>query len=172
MERSTSVNEYSITIDGKIFQLKIGLRGIIYLQSLSQYDESDVFVASIITLNQLSQLDAKNLYSQAGEDYKSIQPLLGEEVSSFLYTDVRDLYSRAVGEIGINPAVFFQMSPDEVELAYQGYLKKKELEANLTKLAVIQALANDRSQIQIAEPSEYTVGITQEREHTFSRLGM
>lgn len=73
--------------------------------------------------------------------------------------------------MGISPDIFFQMSPDEIELAYQGYLRRQELQANLTKLAVAQALNNNQDLIQIIEPEEYACGSKQERELTFQKLG-
>lgn len=171
MESQQSVNEYTITIEGKTFRLKIGLRGIIYLQGLSQYDESDIFTASIITLNSISVDEAKRLFQLGRKNFTYCQPFIFEQVISFLYSNVRDLYSRAVGEIGIDPAIFFQMSPDEIELAYKGYLRRKELEANLNKLAMAEALAGNHDKIQIVEPEEYTSGTQLEREQTFQKLG-
>lgn len=56
------------------------------------------------------------------------------------------------------------MSPDEIELAYKGYLRRKELEANLNKLAMAEALAGNHDKIQIVEPEEYTSGTQLERE--------
>lgn len=74
--------------------------------------------------------------------------------------------------MGISPAIFYQMSPEEVELAYQGYLRRQELSANLTKLAVLQAINNDRSDITILNTPEYTVGTQNDRDKTFSVLGI
>lgn len=165
------VNKQAVVLDGKIFWLKIGLRGIIYLQGLPEYDESDVLIAALITPQELTVDEAKRLVSQQRQKLSSYLPSLFEQVSSFHFCNVRDLYSRAVGEIGINPAIFFQMSPDEIELAYKGYLRKKELEANLMKVAMLEALAGDHSQIKVLEPDEYTLGTLQEREQTFSEIG-
>ena len=128
-------------------------------------------IASIITLQDMPVSEAYRLVQLAQQELSCYQPYLFEQVSSFLFVNVRDLYSRAVGEIGIDPAVFFQMSPDEIELAYQGYLRRKELEANLTKLAMVEALAGDHNPIQIVEPEEYTCGTQYERELTFKKLG-
>lgn len=85
---------------------------------------------------------------------------------------VRDLYSQMVGELGISPAIFFQMSPEECELAYKGYLKRQMLAANLNKLAYAQIEANNYDEIDILPPEEYINGNIQERENTFSVLEM
>ena len=142
-----------------------------YLQSLPNYNDEDVFIAALITLHSISTTKAKELYQQTLGKKFCCMPYLFEQVFSFLGTDVRDLYSKAVGEIGISPAVCLQMTPDEIELAYKGYLRKKELEANLYKLAMVEAIGGDHSKIQILEPDEYRQGTQLEREHTFERLG-
>jgi len=48
-----------------------------------------------------------------------------------------DLYSKAVGELGISPDIALLMEPDEIELAYIGYLRRQEMTANLNKLAML-----------------------------------
>lgn len=58
------VNKQAVVLDGKIFWLKIGLRGIIYLQGLPEYDESDVLIAALITPQELTVDEAKRLVSQ------------------------------------------------------------------------------------------------------------
>lgn len=82
------------------------------------------------------------------------------------------LYSQAVGEMGIAPSQFWQMTAEEVELAYEGYLRRQELTANLTKLAFIEALHNDSSIISLVENKGYTMGSVQEYNETFKQLGV
>jgi hypothetical protein len=52
------------------------------------------------------------------------------------YFEIEELYIKAIGEMGIALQDFYQMTPKEIDLAYEGYLRRKELEANLTKLAI------------------------------------
>lgn len=129
-----------------------------------------MFVAGIITFNDIPIKTAKLMYQRLCRQ-KDYQPLF-EQVISTPFIDVRDLYRKAVGELGISPAIFYQMSPEEVELAYQGYLRRQELSANLTKLAVLQALHNDRTDITLATKPEYSMGTEPDREKTFSVLGI
>lgn len=82
------------------------------------------------------------------------------------------LYSQAVGEMGIAPSQFWQMTAEEVELAYEGYLRRQELTANLTKLAFIEALNNDSNLISLVENKGYTMGSIQEYNETFKQLGV
>lgn len=156
------MNKQLITIDGKDYWFKIGLRGIIYLQSLTEYDESDFFVAGLITFdeNHLSPAVAKKLYSK--ELFKRFVPSLVEQVS-FFSIDFQGLYSRAVGEIGIDPSIVLQMTPQEIELAYKGYQRRQEALANIIKLAVIESLDNNQELIQLIEPDEFCNGNQLER---------
>lgn len=91
--------------------------------------------------------------------------------SPFFSIDVRGLYSKAIGEMGISPAIFFQMTPEEIELAYDGYLERQQLSANLMLIAFDKALSNDITPIELLEPVEYTVGNEQERNYMFEQLG-
>ena len=157
------MNKQLITIDGKDYWFKIGLRGIIYLQSLSQYDESDFFAAGLITFdeNHLSPTAAKELYSKGL--FKRFIPSLVEQVS-FFSIDFQGLYSQAVGEIGIDPNIALQMSPGEIELAYKGYQKRQETLANIIKIAVLESLQDNTSPISLTEPDEFAVGNMVERQ--------
>ena len=84
---------------------------------------------------------------------------------------VVELYSKAVGEMGIAPTDFFYMSEEEIDWAYEGYLKRKELEANVIQLAVARALAGETELITLLEPKEYSVGSEEERVNVFKNLG-
>lgn len=85
---------------------------------------------------------------------------------------LQGLYSQAVGEMGIAPSQFWQMTAEEVELAYEGYLRRQELTANLTKLAFIEALGGNTTPISLFEDKGYTLGSTQEYNNTFKQLGV
>ena len=153
----------TIKIDGKTYRFKIGLNEIIYLQSLSEIKEEDVFAAGLISLQPIQADELKHLYARARET--------GQLPSfSFLNADVMDLYSKAVGELGISPDIALLMEPDEIELAYIGYLRRQEMTANLNKLAMLQALNGDKEPIKIVDKLDYTFGSIEEREKTFTEL--
>lgn len=165
-----AVNELRLEIGGKIFWFKIGLRGIIYLQSLPEINVEGFFIAGILTLQpEMSSLAIQRLW-QSIDDTSVIEAMYNTYHPSFF--NVRDLYSQIVGELGISPAIFFQMSLEECELAYQGYLRRQALTANLNKLAYMQALAGNYDEINILPTLEYNDGDIKEREQTFAVLGM
>ena len=62
------------------------------------------------------------------------------------------------------------MTVEEIDLAYEGYLRKKEIEANLIKLAI--ATSTSEELIRLIEDKEYTVGNLQERSKCFEVLGI
>lgn len=84
--------------------------------------------------------------------------------------EVEELYTKAVGEMGITPNDFYSMSPGEIELAYEGYLRRKETEANLTKMAIITS-QNDEL-IRLTEDKGYFIGNKAEREEVFKLLNI
>lgn len=84
----------------------------------------------------------------------------------------QERYKQAIGEIGIAPADFFCMSEEELDWAYEGYLRRQELTANLFKLAVQQALAGNTDYIHVIPEKDYEVGTLEERQTTFTALGV
>ena len=105
--------------------------------------------------------------SEGSQSAISLTPLLEQAPFS-----LQGLYSQAVGEMGIAPSQFWQMTAEEVELAYEGYLRRQELTANLTKLAFIEALGGNTTPISLVGNKGYTIGSSQERAETFKQLGV
>ena len=64
------------------------------------------------------------------------------------------------------------MTPKEIELAYEGYLRRQETTANLTKIAVLEALNNNQDLIRIIEDKGYIVGSEEERNRMFKELNI
>lgn len=64
------------------------------------------------------------------------------------------------------------MSPQEIELAYEGYLRRKETEANLIQIAIKKNLEGTTELIRLTADKGYIVGNDFERENTFKKLGI
>lgn len=64
------------------------------------------------------------------------------------------------------------MTPDEINLAYEGYLRRQETTANLTKLAIAEVLSGNNDLIRLTEDKGYIIGTSKEREETFEKLGI
>jgi hypothetical protein len=85
---------------------------------------------------------------------------------------VEEWYARAIGEMGIPLDTFYRMDFYELELAYQGYLHKMELMANLNQLGHLRANNNSDKVIKITEEREISRGSLEERKQVFARLGI
>ena len=85
---------------------------------------------------------------------------------------INDLYSCAVGEIGINPNDAWSMTEEEIELAYEGYVHRQEMQANLFLFALHKAQEQLWDNIHILEDKGYSIGTEEERKKVFSNLGI
>lgn len=88
------------------------------------------------------------------------------------FDKIEELYIKAVGEMGLPPKDVEQMTPEQIELAYEGYLRKLETQANLITIAIQKAKSNNNNLIRLTEEKGYSIGETQEREKTFSLLNI
>lgn len=153
----------------KIYELKFGLKGLILLRENS----------NLVTTEDLEFLVYCGLISsQPDITFQDVREVIEEcDLSSFsqpssllsIY-EIRELYTKAVGEIGMAPSDFFKATPEEIDLAYEGYLRRKETEANLTKLAILTS--GDDELIRLTEDVGYTVGNLTERNELFKKLNI
>ena len=153
----------------KFYELKFGLRGLILLSENS----------NSMMMKDLEFLVYCGLVSnQPNITFQEVQEIIKEcDLSSFsqpsnllsLY-EIEELYAKAVGEIGMAPADFFAATPEEINLAYEGYLHKKETEANLIKLALLTV--EDGELIRLTEDLGYTIGNLSERNEFFTKLNI
>ena len=64
------------------------------------------------------------------------------------------------------------MTEEEIGLAYEGYLRRIETQANLTQIAIKNALQGQTKLIRLTEDLGYSVGSIEERENTFKKLNI
>ena len=153
----------------KIYEFKIGLKGLILYQEK----------ANLSATEDINFLIYCGLITQHPDiTFQEIEEIVAEcDLRKFRWPpknystiEIEELYKKAVGEIGITPSDFFKMTPEEIDLAYEGYLRRKETEANLTKLAFITS--NDGALIRLTEDYGYEIGNIAEREETFKILNI
>ena len=118
-----------------------------------------------ITLN-----DLRDLNIPAGERVQLARELLAKPQPT--NEKIKDLYSQAVGEMGVSPNDVWSMTEEEIDLAYEGYIHKQELSANLILLALHKAQNKSWNNIQLLEDRGYSVGTEAERLEVFSNLGI
>ena len=159
----------------KYFEVKFGLKGLSLLaQNLNLYEEKNTeFILYCGLISQHPDITNEEIaLVKTAVDEGNLMPGIMSAIplpfTSFF--DIEGLYTKAVGEMGIAPSEFFKMTPKEVEQAYDGYLTRKEIDANLTKLAVGQALKNIKDPIYLKEDKGYTNGSLKERQATFQKL--
>jgi hypothetical protein len=161
----------------KYFEVKFGLKGLSLLaQNLNLCEELNTeFILYCGLISQHPDITNEEIaLVKTAVDEGNLMPGIMSAIplpfTSF--SKIGGLYTKAVGEMGIAPADFFKMTPKEVEDAYEGYLTRKEMEANLTKLAVGQALKNIKDPIYLKEDKGYRGGSIKERQEIFNKLGI
>ena len=154
----------------KIYEFKFGLKGLIIMR-----ENADLVMAKDMRFILYCGL----ISSHSAITFIEIDEIIQEcDISKIDITtlhllsiyEIEELYTKAVGEIGIAPNDFYSMTPGEIELAYEGYLRRKETEANLTKMAIITS--QDDELIRLTEDKGYSVGSKAEREEVFRLLNI
>ena len=152
----------------KIYEFKIGLKGLIIMR-----ENADLVMANDKRFLLYCGLVGK----QPAITFQEIDEIIEECDLSFdinqdilsIY-EVEELYTKAVGEIGMAPSDFYAATPEEINIAYEGYLRRKETEANLTKLALLTL--EDGELIRLTEDLGYTIGNLSERNECFTKLNI
>lgn len=174
------MNQY-INRNGKIYLLKFGLKQInvlsqflnnienperikfILSQALDDYNLTSSEINDII-------LNEKNIEQKLEAALKESSEHLSFDALDNIYKQVEELYQKAVGEINIAPSAAWAMTPHEIELAYAGYLRRKELEANCMLIALRRAKDSKAQLIELLPPIESREISEQEREATLKAL--
>ena len=165
-------------INGKIYVFKFGLKGLILLSKLPKIDVEKNFkyvvFAGLLSDNpNITLREVEALISEMNEEQlNSLKVFAKIFLLSLNELEVAELYAKAVGEIGIQPSDFYSMSVEEINWAYEGYLRKKEVEANLTMTAINYSKANEKELIRLTEDKGYELGSMEERRATFEALGI
>jgi hypothetical protein len=87
--------------------------------------------------------------------------------------EIEKWYTVAVGEIGIPPSNFYQMTEDELKWAYEGYKQRQQDLANMFLLAINQSHTNQKYELFSFIPDKgYDIGSLEDRNETFKTLGI
>ena len=86
--------------------------------------------------------------------------------------EIEKWYAVAVGEIGIPPTDFYEMTEDELLWAYKGHRQCQEDLANIILLAIKRSQSDYRDELFKFIDDGYTIGSIQERNKTFTNLGI
>lgn len=179
--------EKFINVGSEIYSLKFGTKCLIQLKEFSknisdqelinlkfylaiQHNNDMTYEGAMTILNQIT--------AEKGVDYvegllcEVLDLSIGEKNADF-YLHMEELYRKAVGEMGIAPHIFYEMSPKEITLAYKGYIDRKQLEANCFLIAIRKAKDKEATLLNLLEENkEYTISTNQEREQVFQALNI
>lgn len=87
--------------------------------------------------------------------------------------EIEKWYAIAVGEIGIQPANFYEMTTDEMKWAYRGYRQRQQDVANMILLAINKSHTDDKINLFSFVSNEgYDIGSLENRHKTFIALGI
>lgn len=83
---------------------------------------------------------------------------------------IEEWYKKGIGEMSLPITTFYCLTPHELDIVYEGYLRRQELLANLIQLSILQT--QNPKPIKIFEESNVHTGSLKEREETFLKLGI
>lgn len=161
-----------IEFKGQNYIFEIGLNVLMCLQQLTNYSvETSLPILVKMGLEkyqpQISLDEVKEMLLDS-QIRTTLNCLLTQNALS--QVELEELYMKAVGEIGIQPSEFYHMTVADIELAYEGYLRKKEIEANLQVTSINWAKSQSPELIRITEEREYEIGSLKERNEVFKNL--
>ena len=81
-------------------------------------------------------------------------------------------YAIAVGEVGIPPTEFYDMTTDEMRLAYKDYKQRQQDLANMILLALNKSRTHNNNLFSFVKNEGYDIGSLDSRHKTFSTLGI
>lgn len=177
--------EKFIHINNEFYSLKFGTKCLIQLNEFSKNisDQELIKLKFFLAIqhNGLNQQEALIIFNQLaadkGLDYldgllcEVLDLSIGDNNADF-YLHIEELYRKCVGEMGIAPRIFYEMTPHEIDLAYQGYLDRVQLEANCNLIAIRKSKDSHAKLISLLEQPGWIETSNAEREQTFEALGI
>ena len=86
--------------------------------------------------------------------------------------EIEKWYAVAVGEIGIAPIDFYDMTEEELLWAYKGHRQNQEDLANIILLAIKRSQSPYKDELFKFIDDSYAIGSLKERNETFISLGI
>lgn len=159
-----------LKIGDRFYEFKIGLKGLIELGEISNINVEEHLEEVLFwglwpqALPQISPAERELLTKELQQTVAMIKFPSKQEIDEW--------YIKALGEIGMPLSTFYCLTPYELDLAYEGYLRKMELAGNLNHLGVLRANNHSDEPISIVKEREVTQGSLEERNAMFSQLGI
>jgi hypothetical protein len=162
--------------DGAIYSFRFGLKGLIMFNDLLYLDEDEkllIYFSGFITDQpNMTFQDVKALLNKCSEsEINLLDNYINHNFLSKTPIEIEELYTRIVGEMGIAPCDFYQMTLQDINMAYEGFKRRKEIDANLFLIALKQR-NNLKADIRLIEDKGYQIGSSEERKLTFQSLNI
>lgn len=116
---------------------------------------------SIILFSLFNSFDIEGSFDEIKQYILQMDPLQFDQLCKVL-----------VGEVGMSIEDFYNLSPHEANLIYQGYLKRKELEGNIMIMAIREAFNSQAEPLTLVQDIGYKKASLEERNKTFQNLGI
>ncbi len=161
----------------KYYWVNFGMKGLILLnqnpKEIERENNEFLLYSALISHQPFISLQEVRMVIDLLGNHPDFFSELREEMEESKISDseIEELYGMAIGEMGISLTDFYTMTPWEIEMAYAGYIKRKEMDVNLIRFAFTKALNGDSQFIDLTS-QEYEVGSEEEREKTFQNLGI
>ena len=177
--------EKFIRIKNRIYTLKFGIKSLMLLEEFSNHigEQESVKLKFFLAIknNHISYHKSnellKQLITEKGMDYiekilsETLELSLKEYQPSDLFLHIEGLYRKAVGEMGIAPQIFYEMSPAEIDIAYQGYIDRQQMAANCALIAMRKAKDSKATLINLLN-EDWAQSTIAKRNETFTALGI
>ena len=163
--------------DTKIYQLNFGMKSLIILNEYSDMIEPDnltfLLYCGLVGSHPNIELDEIEGIVQDIDNPLELGNILVEHIKENLISELKiaEYQQKAIGELGLTLNDFYVLTPQEIDNIYNGYMKRKEIEVNLNRLAFTRALNNNSDYIELLE-KQYDIGSEEERMETFQNLGL
>ena len=163
--------------DNRIYQLNFGMKSLIILNEYSDMIEPNnltfLLYCGLIGSCPNIELDEIEGIVQGLNNPLELGNILVEYIEKSLISELKiaEYQQKALGELGLSLDDFYALTPGEIDNIYDGYMKRKEIEVNLNRLAFTYALNNNSEYIELLE-KQYEIGSEEEREKTFQNLGI
>lgn len=179
-----------ITLNKDAYQVKFGMKSLITLPKLSYIKDMKELLKQQFCLSEVTRLDntplnyqeKMNFFEEFVNDTYSAEIMrdvlseakslaFGEyvEINEIIY---QELFTKAVGEIGLSVNEFNSITPAEIDLAYCGYLKRKELEANCQLIALRKSKDSKANLISLLGGNGYNYISETERKEVLNTLNL
>ena len=179
-----------ITINKEAYQVKFGMISLINISKLLYIKDEKELLKQKFCISEVAKLDNTSLTFEQKEELfdkyindsiggQMIEEVLSEAISLALgeYQKIderlyKELYSKAVGEIGLSIKEFNSMTPAEIDLAYCGYLKREELIANCNLIAIRKSKDSKADLISLLGGNGYNHISETERKEVLNTLNL